>query len=1260
MQCSQILSVCDSETGLVTSSQRIRLRILSVSKRFFLPVVFALILCGFRSFAGSTGEAVEPAYDQPWQITSYATDAGLTRQRVFDIAFTPDGTAWVAAEDGLRRYDGFEWERFGANANLPSTFARAVGVTAKGELWVGSDAGAGVFDGQRLKYDPRGSPTGLANSNVREIDADPDGTMWFSCDQWPDPSTPPGGLTCLKNGRWQTFTRTNGIPMNYVIGYFRDSTGRQFSLTPHGWAQRQGEQWGPPANPGYEVEDCILQMAEGGDGTLFAQGEHQLLVLKDGQWQSCSNSHTRLVCATRDGKVAAVEYNANQGRLWFSLWDGEKFVRASAPVPCQSNARFYHLREAPDGSLWCVGFGTAVRWTYRAGQWTTCPQLPPPVDTDARGRIWFAGESNIVVGTAGRFQTLPPGKFKVLNEAGLAMIWDAIRNQWVVTDPGDPAVSTPVETGQVVVEDIRPDDEDGFWISGQDGNGNGVVMHYRQGKTTTLAPPEFHNRQLTAATPAPPQKLWVVAHNRDDNHYGLALVSNGRVEWQPLQPAPPPLTYPAWVAGAGRCWLFGYSGLYEQTSAPTGEWHQVTAFSDSGFGTVLVSSNEALFTFSGGPAGHPGCSLFSGTGWQVVPGDFSQPMYGWDKQTIYLSSHGGVFIRKEPGTLDFEYLQTPGDAFVNITVADREGNLWLGTSEGVLRYQPSRIPPVTKILASSTEVRKGAPLPVTFRGLRSFERENNPASFRYTWRIDHSPWSDFEPWPKQTLPLPDLAPGSHRLEVRARDVDGNVSVAPATLSFTVLPVPLQQRVWFTPVVLLLAGLLAGLIWLGIDRTRQIARSNTALREAQAQLERRVAERTVELTRANESLSHEIAERQRSEESRRKLEEQLNQARKMEAIGTLAGGIAHDFNNILAVIIPYTHLALEEMEGRPESQEYLRQILTAADRAKNLVQQILAFSRRQRQERQVIDLQPVVTEALKLLRSALPSTIEIVQRLNPTPPVLADSTQIHQVVMNLCTNAEHAMRGRPGRLEVALEPKLVDEAFAKQNPDLRPGQYARLCVRDNGCGMPAEMLNRIFEPFFTTKEPGQGTGLGLSVVHGIVKSHDGVILVQSQPDQGTEFQIFLPVQDKNRVASPQASKPTAPGSGQHILLVDDEPPICNVLSQMLSRSGYLVTACFAPQEALQKFLARPAEFDLIFTDLTMPGMTGVELAKRVFEVRPDLPVVLTTGFGGDVVADTTAHTHIVRVLGKPVSPAIVADIMHEILRTGGKTAARFSE
>jgi signal transduction histidine kinase/ActR/RegA family two-component response regulator len=1256
---TKISSAYDSGGGLVATSQRIGLRILIASRLFFLPVGFAMILCGFRSLAGPAGEAAGPAYDQPWQITSYATDAGVTRQRVFDIAFSPDGTAWLAADDGLQRFDGYKWERFGTNAGLPSTFTRAVCVTAEGQLWVGSDAGAGIFDPKSRKYSTQGSKDGLANSNVREIDEDSDGSLWFSCDRWPETSTKAGGLTRLQNSLWQSYGQADGMPMDYVIGYFRDSTGRQFALTPHGWVQRQGERWLPPANPGYNAEDCVLQMAEGKDGVLFAQGEHGLLILTNGEWRSCGN-RTRLVAATRQGEVVAVEYNPTQGQLWFSRWNGHEFTRASATMSCPPNARFYHLREAPDGSLWCVGFGTVVRWAYRSGKWTFYPQLPPPVTSDKRGRIWFAGESNFIVLEDGQFGALSHGRLLDVTDEGAAMIFDPDRNTLLVTDPHNPAAATPVESGCETMNGAKSDGEAGFWIFGQDKNNAGVVAHYREGKTVVITPPEFRDWQLQTATAEPHRGLWVVAHRKDTVEYGVALVTDERIEWQKFNPEPPPLMYPGLQIGAGRFWLSAYSGVYEQASAPAGAWNQVTAIPAGGVEWSLTSSNEVLFAFGGGRAGRPGCALFSQGRWDVVYGDYSHPTFGPDGKTIYLSSHGGLFIRREPGTLDLEYLSTPGIAFVHVAIADPTGTLWLDASEGVLRYQPSRTPPATQISAGSTEVRKGVPLPVTFRGVGRFDKEDFPAGFRYSWRIDGGKWTQFVSWPGQSLALPELASGKHQLEVRARDVDGNVDPSPAALEFTVLPVPLQQRVWFTPVVLLLAGLIAWLVWLGIDRTRQIARSNTALREAQAQLEHRVAERTVELTQANASLNHEIAERRRSEESRRKLEEQLHQARKMEAIGTLAGGIAHDFNNILAVIIPYSHLALEEMAGRPETQEYLRQILTAADRAKNLVQQILAFSRRQRQERQIIDLQPVVSEALKLLRSALPTTIEIVQRLSATPPVLADPTQIHQVMMNLCTNAEHAMRGRPGRLEITLEPKGVDEAFAKQNPDLRPGQYARLCVRDNGCGMPGELLDRIFEPFFTTKEPGQGTGLGLSVVHGIVKSHDGVILVQSQPDQGTEFQIFLPVQEKSQMAPPQASKPAPSGSGQHILLVDDEPSICNVLSQMLSRSGYLVTAHSDPHEALKEFLARPAEFDLLFTDLTMPGMTGVDLAKRIYEVRPDLPVVLTTGFGGDVVADAITNTHVLKVLEKPVPPGIVTDIVHEILRAGGKTAAHSPE
>ncbi|MES1168446.1 MAG: ATP-binding protein, partial [Oleiharenicola lentus] len=291
-----------------------------------------------------------------------------------------------------------------------------------------------------------------------------------------------------------------------------------------------------------------------------------------------------------------------------------------------------------------------------------------------------------------------------------------------------------------------------------------------------------------------------------------------------------------------------------------------------------------------------------------------------------------------------------------------------------------------------------------------------------------------------------------------------------------------------------------------------------------------------------TLAEDISEEQRAEEERALLEAQLRQSQKLEALGTLAGGIAHDFNNILTAIVVNQELAMMDLEHPAELRERLGEISRASNRAKDLVRQILAFSRQQSEQvRAHQRLMPVVQEAMALVRASLPATIEIDQSLDAeAPPVLADATQVHQIVMNLCTNAAHAMRDRPGKLTVRLAARTLDEAQARTLPGLHPGAYARLTITDTGHGMTKAVLARIFEPFFTTKGPGEGTGLGLAVVHGIMRDHGGGIFVDSTPDVGTQFDLFFPAAPVTETGAPVVEAGIVFGHGESVLLVDDEP------------------------------------------------------------------------------------------------------------------------
>lgn len=393
--------------------------------------------------------------------------------------------------------------------------------------------------------------------------------------------------------------------------------------------------------------------------------------------------------------------------------------------------------------------------------------------------------------------------------------------------------------------------------------------------------------------------------------------------------------------------------------------------------------------------------------------------------------------------------------------------------------------------------------------------------------------------------------------------------------------------------------------------------------------------------------HDITNRRKVEKEKKALETQLIQAQKMEAVGTLAGGIAHDFNNILSAVIGYTEMALSNAEKESLSERYLQGVIEAGERAKDLVKQILTFSRQTEQERKPIQVKVIAKEALKFLRASLPATIDIHQDLKSDSLVMGDPTQIHQVLMNLCTNAGHAMKAKGGILKVCLSDVELDSHFIAQHPGMISGPHLQLTISDTGDGMTADKIERIFEPYFTTKSKEEGTGLGLSVVHGITKSCGGTVTVDSTPEKGSTFNVFLPIIEKEMRAE-DAAEVLLPIGNEKILFIDDEPTLVEIGKELLARLGYQVDIRSAGAEALELFKSQPDRYDLVITDMTMPGMMGDELAGELLKIRDDIPIILCTGFSQQITEKKARQMGIKAFLMKPLIMQDLAATIRKVL------------
>ncbi|MEW6291247.1 MAG: response regulator [Thermodesulfobacteriota bacterium] len=393
----------------------------------------------------------------------------------------------------------------------------------------------------------------------------------------------------------------------------------------------------------------------------------------------------------------------------------------------------------------------------------------------------------------------------------------------------------------------------------------------------------------------------------------------------------------------------------------------------------------------------------------------------------------------------------------------------------------------------------------------------------------------------------------------------------------------------------------------------------------------------------------INDRKRAEEEKEEIEKQLRQAQKMESVGTLAGGIAHDFNNILTAVLGYADMVLEGLAPGSRNWKLQQEVINAGLRAKELVKQILTFSRQTEHDFKPLQLHLIIKETLKLLRASIPTTIEIRQDIDAScGAVLADPTQIHQVLLNLCTNSYHAMREKGGVLEVCLRETVIGQDDHIANLELTPGKYAKLSVSDTGAGIRLEDMEKIFEPYFTTKPVDEGTGLGLSVVHGIVKSHKGRITVYSEPGKGTVFNLYFPCIAAAGETGEARSDELLPGGNERILVVDDEEFIVRIEQFILENLGYRITATTSSKEALRIFSQQPTDFDLVITDMTMPHLTGADLARKFLAIRPDIPLILCTGFNAQINKETAKEIGIREFALKPVSKRDLAYMVRRAL------------
>ena len=793
--------------------------------------------------------------EAPWRVVNFAGDAEVLRRMVFDVAFETNGVAWFAVSDGLYRYDGHAWQRFSASNGLPSSFVRTVTVTRDGSLWVGTDQGAGVFDGQT--FDRRGTENRLAGPSVRRMVETSDGALWFCCDRWPDPGVP-GGLTRWKAGEARSYGVNDGLPSSSLLNVFEQSNGRLIALTSGGAAQRSGDRWVEFREDPFPQRDATRAMQETPDGRLFAQTSNGTWVFEDGHWSECPNEGGPSLspfCVTREGAVIK-GMTAPAGALWFANWNGHTFTRASAEVMAQGS-NLQVVRQAPDEAIWAVGRGTILRWEYQRGPWSWHPELPAPVLEDRHRRIWFADKEGAAVMEDNQVTRIPEMRMPLLEDAEGA-VWGGTSTGVARWADGRLESFSPDTSGLARLEGGTVDATGTVWLYGWTQDRRNALTCRTGNAWKVLGPDELGGRRVISTTPAGRRGIWIVLAAAMTGYELAHASADGSLAVQTAA-ANPRTHFPSLTASQSHLFLYGYKGLWESPLEEPLRFTQVSSKSDSVFTQAASIGDVAAFLAQEGFDGKASILLRRRGEWIRHP-----VAYG---ENLWLGRDGWLIVADGPEFVLWQtrewnspaYVSLPTDATISTMLRTTGGDFWLGTQRGGLHLSPDAHPPDT-VLSGPRTLIEGTTLAARAIGAARFAPRAQARRYSFTWRVDDGPWSSYGDWPVEGLALAGLKKGAHVLEARARDGLGIEDPSPAQLAFNLLPLPIQDRSWFRP----------GLIVLGLGFTSlslALYGATRRLRRHASHLEEEVEARTAELRR-------DIARREQVESALRESESRL--------------------------------------------------------------------------------------------------------------------------------------------------------------------------------------------------------------------------------------------------------------------------------------------------------------------------------------------------------------------------------------------------